>query len=96
MRKSIKRLDDIVTEALIARGWAETESKLILSKVKDGGDFFGTTTLPLGKYKGQMLLDVYRDDEQYLHWLSGQEFFTQQYPLIFEDLRMLILTSKRG
>ena len=43
----------------------------------------GSTIMPFGKYKGNLLEDIVDDDPDYVDWMLGQEWF-QEYEDLYE------------
>lgn len=52
-----------------------------------------TYLIPVGKYKGLNIVDVYEDDTKYFEWMYESLNLQKAYPLFFCVLENLICTG---
>jgi uncharacterized protein (DUF3820 family) len=81
-----KRLYDTVYEALIHRGWSDSEADQIINRLAAGHEFVEpscTAILPFGKHKGMAVEEVPKD---YLSWLIAQDWFRDKFSGLYKDI----------
>jgi uncharacterized protein (DUF3820 family) len=57
--------------------------------LNDGNNY----EIPVGKYKGQNIADIYDEDPSYFEWLYDNVPLEKDYPQFFGILENMILTG---
>ena len=94
MSKNLKKVENIVREALLSRGFRQGEVDQIIyrleNKVEEEQDpvlSYENRVLPFGKYKGW---DIGRVPISYINWLSMQDWFEDEYPYLYETAENIL------
>src|SRR5712691_6550469 len=54
--------------------------QLTFIRVQQGAAYF----MPFGKYKGRLLQEILIDDPSYLDWLTAQDWFRAEFPMLHQ------------
>lgn len=93
--RHLAKVENLILESLMQRGYSKGEAELILSKVSTPQPFDGPGTtpppgatgskilMPFGKFRGWQLKDI---DTQYLMWISSQEWAQVKFEGLIREI----------
>lgn len=106
MTKHLMKVELVVRDALIARGFSAGESMQMITRLSVGNpdkkppgpaptqSSTGQIKMPFGKYRGWEIRDI---KSNYLIWLSNEDWFTVKFTDLGKELdKELIYRRKAG